>query len=133
MRMKVIKSSRGDFEKIFKLVNIANWNAPLNGDKDDFELSVTNPYSKISCLLTQLYSMEIGSPTFYSEVNKAARDMDRSKLSQFGPFVQALGCITYCGEFNKQPNDKIPTGKMIGGANWNFAGSFLLWRGCKMQ
>ena len=100
--MKVIKNSRGNFKEIFSLVNIADWNKPINWDEDDTELSYKNPYSKVSCLLTQLYSMEIGSPTFYSEVNKAAREMDTSKLNCFGPFVQALGFITSFGEAFKQ-------------------------------
>ena len=52
-------------------------NTPLKGsynDRKDQILSLINPYSKASCLLMQLYSMEIGSPQLYAEINRVARD-----------------------------------------------------------
>ena len=54
----------------------AQMNTPLKGDyftgKDPI-LGLCNPYSKASCLLMQLYSMEIGSPQLYAEANRVAR------------------------------------------------------------
>ena len=51
------------------------------------DLNLGDPYSKISCFLVQLYSMEIGSPPLYNEANRVARDMDLTLLSELGPFV----------------------------------------------
>ena len=48
-------------------------NTPLKKDEDDQILGLWNPYSKASCLLMQLYSMEIGSPQLYAEANRVAR------------------------------------------------------------
>ena len=49
-------------------------NEPLKvNDKDPIH-GLKNPYSKASCLLMQLYSMEIGSPQLYADVNRVARD-----------------------------------------------------------
>ena len=55
----------------------AQMNTPLKGDMfvdgNDPILGLSNPYSKASCLLMQLYSMEIGSPQLYAEANRVAR------------------------------------------------------------
>ena len=47
--------------------------------------------------------------------------------------MKALSYITVCGERYKHGFDKIKTGRMIGGADKNLAGSFLLWRGAPMK
>ena len=52
----------------------AEMNEPLKMDDEDPILGLMNPYSKASCLLMQLYSMEIGSPQLYADVNRVARD-----------------------------------------------------------
>ena len=49
-------------------------NKPLEMDDEDPIHGITNPYSKASCLLMQLYSMEIGSPQLYADVNRVSRD-----------------------------------------------------------
>ena len=33
------------------------------------DLDIHNPYGKISCLVLYLYSMEIGTPPLYTEIN----------------------------------------------------------------
>ena len=48
-------------------------NEPLMLNLDPI-IGLKNPYSKASCLLMQLYSMEIGSPQLYADVNRVARD-----------------------------------------------------------
>jgi len=53
----------------------------------DAEYSIKNPYSKISCIVLYLYSMELGSPTLYAEVNRVARDKDYNYLKELGPYV----------------------------------------------
>ena len=76
--MRSIKNNRQIFIEIFNLMEFtkAQMNTPLkdygNGG-DDPILGLENPYSKASCLLMQLYSMEIGSPQLYSEANRVAR------------------------------------------------------------
>ena len=79
LRMRAIKNTRSIFIEIFHLMEFTDdeMNTPLDGDylsKNDPILGLCNPYSKASCLLMQLYSMEIGSPQLYAEVNRVARD-----------------------------------------------------------
>ena len=42
--------------------------------KDDLDLG--NPYSKITCLVLYLYSMELGQPPLYAELTRVSRDLD---------------------------------------------------------
>ena len=64
----------------------------------------------MTCLLVYLYSMELGSPPLYSEINRVERDMDLSYLQELGPFIKALSQITQYAEGNKGKNDKIAPG-----------------------
>lgn len=43
-------------------------------------------------------SLEMGSPPLYSEVNRVSRNMDEEQLANLGPFIKALGEITYKSE-----------------------------------
>ena len=74
LRMRSIKNNRDIFIEIFHLMDFTQdqMNKPLTDD--DPILGLYNPYSKACCLLMQLYSMEIGSPQLYAEVNRVARD-----------------------------------------------------------
>ena len=74
--------------------------------------------------------MELGSPPLYMELNRAAREMDKTKLNQLGPFALALGLVCWGAEENKKKEDKIVPGKDIGGL---LAGCFLLFRGTAMK
>jgi len=105
MHMGVIKRTRHEFKEIFDSINISDWNKPMTHSKADTELGLTNPYSKISCFIVNLYSMEFGNPQFYSVVNKAAREMDLTNLKYLGPFVRALSVITANAEMWKQDDD----------------------------
>ena len=42
------------------------------------DMCITNPYSKVSCLILYLYSMELGSPPLYSVINQVCRTMNKS-------------------------------------------------------
>ena len=42
-------------------------------------------------------------------------------------------CVTVWGEDGKNSEDKIKTGQMIGGVEWNLSGAYLLWRGAAMK
>ena len=60
--------------------------------------------------MLQVYSFGFGTPPFYSEINRVARDMDITELEYLGPYIRALNEITYYAENNKK-TDKILTGK----------------------
>ena len=98
--MKVIKRTRKTYKDMFNATKISNWDKPFEKSKDP-ELGVRNPYSKISCFVVQLYSMELGTPPLYAEVNRVARDMDFSLLKELGPFLKTLMMITCAAELGK--------------------------------
>ena len=66
--------------------------------RTDPELGLRNPYSKVTCFILYLYSMELGSPPLYAELNRVARDMDLTQLTNLGPIAKALFIITLYAE-----------------------------------
>ncbi len=94
-KIKVIQGSRRNFTTIFDTLDISpeDMNKPLIGDnfnplgKSDPLLGLKNPYSKATCLILYLYSMELGSPQLYAEANRVARDKDFTMLQELGPFL----------------------------------------------
>jgi len=51
-----------------------------------------------------------------------------------GPYIKALGLVTYFSEKNRESNDKIATGHMINSEKlFNLAGLFILYRGTTMK
>ena len=68
----------------------------INDDK--YEMSLENPYGKMSCLILYLYSMELGSPPLYYEINRVCRTMDQSNIFSLGPYIKALGEVTKLSE-----------------------------------
>ena len=54
----------------------SEWDKPLETSPFTInsDLSLWNPYSAVSCWLLYLYSMELGSPPLYMELNRAARE-----------------------------------------------------------
>lgn len=103
----------------------------------DPDLDLANPYSKISCFILYVYSMEFGDPPFYAELNKAARNFDTTQVENLGPFQRALISITSQAEKAREQSDRIKNGLHIfkneGGVENNIAGIFLLWRGMQMK
>ena len=99
---------------------------------NDSELGLYNPYSKVTCFILYLYSMELGSPPLYAELNRVARDMDLTQLTNLGPILRALFFITFFAEKHRSDSDKIMPGTQIGGVFGNMAGCFLLFRGVQM-
>ena len=77
--------------------------------------------------------MEIGNPQLYAEANRVARNLDKTFLKELGPFLQALGEVTFVAEKYKSEGDKIAPGETLGGKSMNMAGSFMLFRGAAMQ
>ena len=78
----------------------------------EHDLNVANPYGKIASLVLYLYSMELGSPPLYHEINRVCRTMDLSYLQTLGPYIRVLGSVTYMSEHCRDDNDKIETGFM---------------------
>ena len=73
-RLRSVRNNIEIFIEIFNLMDFteAQINTPMKASNDPI-LGLENPYSKASCMLIQLYSMEIGSPQLYSEANRVAR------------------------------------------------------------
>ena len=134
---KIIRARNVKFELLRNAINIKNIDEPLNDNENDPELGLRNPYSKITCFILYLYSMEFGSPPLYAEINRVARDMDLTQIYTLGALLRALSIITAAAERSRTETDKIKTGeqiwKEIGGEIGNFAGSFVMFRGAHMK
>ena len=83
-QMRVINAASINFKKLKDAVDIQKSDVPLERSKDK-EIGLYNPYSKVTCFVLYLYSMEFGSPTLYAELNRVTRDMDLSQLKNLGP------------------------------------------------
>ena len=105
------------------------FDSKLNTENYYAEHDTTNPYGKISCLVLYLYSMEIGIPPLYAEVNRISREMDMKYLRILGPFIKVLGIVTATSERNREDFDQITPGETFGGVEHNLSGVFLLFRG----
>ena len=92
----------------------SQWDKPLEW-KTNTELDLCNPYSPVVCWIMYLYSMELGTPSFYSELNRACREMDLTLLKQLGPFACALSDICENAEDYKKDEDKIEPGNTFEG------------------
>lgn len=60
---------------------------PLDQGTHNTILGIRNPYSKVACLVLQIYSMELGCPQLYAEANRVAREMDVTHLKELGPYL----------------------------------------------
>ena len=65
------------------------------------DYNLCNPYSKCSCLILYMYSMEFGQPPLYDVLNRAMRQKDKTQAKNLGPFAYALGWITAIADKNK--------------------------------
>ena len=98
--MKITKQAKKVFKDLFDSVEISDWNCELQNLDD--EIGVWNPYSKITCFILYLYSLEFGSPPLYAEANRVAREMDLTHLRDLGPYLRAIGAITGGAERNRE-------------------------------
>lgn len=123
-QMKIIKKKKHVLKTLFEKMNIGHWDRDLTYEE------LSNPYCNEACMIMQLYSMELGSPPLYAEVNRVCRDMDTSLLKELGPFVKALGEICSWGESAKGADDKVnKNSRDAAGVGFNMSASFLVWRG----
>lgn len=117
IRKKIIRCSKKDFKKMFETINIlpSFFTKPLLGpgmfgSDSDPDLGLFNPYSKVTCMVLYLYSMELGTPPLYAEANRVSRDMDLGYVKELGPYLKCLYQITLNSEKYKRREDKITTG-----------------------
>ena len=61
--------------EILKSLNLTKENEPMNLFKKD-ENDLAGSYSKMTNLILYLYSMHIGDPPLYTEINRVCRTMD---------------------------------------------------------
>ena len=89
------QSAQNSMEKFLNKICIpkSKWDTPLELISDQPDLKLINPYSAVACWVLYLYSMELGSPPLYMELNRATREMDKTKLPQLGPFAVALAWV----------------------------------------
>jgi len=97
--------------------------------------NLTNPYSKATCLILYLYSMELGSVPLFAAVNRAIRSRDASSVHSLGPYAFALAIVTDMAEQNRIEGDKYLTGAESGEdeALGIFGESFVVYRGGRMK
>ena len=137
--MKMVKNERHTMDVFQKMtqaleIPLEDLKKPMIVGDDPSDLNLLYSYSKVTCLILYLYSMELGNPQLYAEVNRIARDMDLNYLKELGPYMRALAIVSLRVENFKKEGDIIETGKMINQNNeLNMLGSFLLFRGVSMM
>ena len=104
-RRVMINKTKINFKKIKDAADCPRSNEPLT--YKDLE----DPYSSATCVILYLYSMELGSPPLYAELNRVARDMDTTQLEYLGPIQRAVFMITLYAEEGRTAEDKIKTGE----------------------
>lgn len=103
-----------------------------------------------------MFSLEIGKVPLYACVNSAlsayskqteipsttqGADQDisndlsstNSSMSLLEPYIIALSYSVSAAESKREINDRIESGSMLGGKNFNLGGLFLVWRGTKFN
>ena len=89
-----------------------------------------NPYGHVTCLVLYLYSMELGIPPLYAEINRISRKTyKQSTVLTLGPFVKAFCEVIKCAQRYKDPMDRLPTGAELGGTYDNLAGITVMYSG----
>ena len=120
-------------EELAKKSSITNTSTPFNDEEDDGDLGLSNPYSRISCFVLYLYTLEYGEPSLAQDLSRVARTKDDTMIRSLGPYAQALRKITSEAEAHRDADDKIESGTIIqqklNGVDWNIAGAFFLWKG----
>lgn len=86
----IIGSYKKTFNEMTAMIDFKDTNKPFTYDSYDDDLGLWNPYSRITCFVLYLYSMEFGNPPLYAELNRVCRQMDRTQLHTLGPFAYAL-------------------------------------------
>jgi hypothetical protein len=114
-KKSILKTHRKTFNDLIKAAQITDHYNPMikvgqNNSDYEHELNLWNPYSPITCFILYLYSLELGNPTLYSDLNGMVRKYDANLNKHLGSIAQCLVEITYDSEENRHDDDKIPSG-----------------------
>lgn len=97
-------------DQLLKTMQFSNPDQPLNVfEKDEYDIALS--YGKVTCLVLYLYSMQIGDPPLYAEINKACRNLDTKYLDSLGPFIRVLEKVMLWSERNRI--DTPQTGELV--------------------
>ena len=111
---KIMNVHKRVFNDIMEASGITDTNSEIHyGFGTNPDLNCNNPYSRITCFLLMLYSMEFGTPALYADLNRAARELDMSKIDDLGGYAMVLYEITKLAESKRSKGDYIPTGEDI--------------------
>lgn len=81
-----------------------------------------------------LYSMELGYPTLYAELNKSIRTLDDKNLKMLGPLCAVIGDACAVGEKNREDNERTPWGRKVNpNLYYNMGGLVTLFRGGQLK
>ena len=100
----ILNSYKQGALELREAINIQNTDKEMTSfnrrRNEDEELCLANPYSRITCFVLYLYSMEFGSLPLYAEVNRAActNPFDDFHVRTLGPFAAAMDLITTWAE-----------------------------------
>ena len=80
-KRRAVKNTKGTMVSLLDTVSLekALWDMPLKQGKNR-DLDLTNPYSPVACWVLHLYSMELGTPALYMELNRVCREMDMTLI-----------------------------------------------------
>lgn len=98
-------------DEIYDMMGFSNGGKTAMNESKGGELDLCDPYSKVTCFILFLHSMELGSPPLYSELNKVCRTMDLKHLETLGPFARCLDTIIEGAERQKNKIDQLTSGK----------------------
>lgn len=126
------------FQQIKQCIGYKRTDLPLKEAQDDengfnSDSNFCNPYSKITCLILYLLSMDLGSPPLYHTLNKANREMNESMLEKVGPLARGIGKILINAELYRKDKDKIEPGFKSEGVDMNMAGAFIVFKGARIS
>ena len=60
-----------------------------------------NPYSKATCVILYIQSMELGAPPVYKILNETIRNKSLSYMESLGPYAFALKHVTEWAEIGR--------------------------------
>ena len=95
LRMETYK---GKWQLLFDLADLGDLDEPLSKE------ILSDPTHNITKLLLYIYSMEC---FIYTDLNRACRDQDQSKIQYYGAYAAALSYILYFANA-KSKQDKVP-------------------------
>ena len=108
--LKAIYKQKWDF--LFELAQFGNINKTLTPK------ILSNPDHKITKYIIYLYSME---SFIYTDMNKASREKDKTKIKFYGAFAAALSYIIYFANQNRKINKLQKLTKLYRGINMSAA------------